>query len=76
MDITQLKMKELAEVEKLAGMTMDEWEQPTAKLMMAIAFVVGKKTNPKITWEQVEDMTIEEMTSFAGEVALPKATLS
>lgn len=75
MDIKDLKMKELAEVEKLSGLTMDEWEHPTAKLTMAIALVVGRKTNPKLTWEMVEDMTIDEMTSLA-EVEAPKANIS
>lgn len=75
MDITTLKMKELAEIEKLSGLSMDEWDKPTAKLTMAIAFVVSKKTNPKITWEQIEDMTMEEMMAIA-EIEAPKATLS
>jgi len=75
MDITKLKMKDLAEVEKLSGMTMDEWDKPTAKLSMAIAFVISKKTNPKITWEEIEEMTIDEITAIA-EVEDPKATLS
>ena len=75
MDITKLKMKDLAEVEKLSGLTMDEWDKPTAKLTMAIAFVTSKKTNPKITWEEIEEMTIDEMMAIAG-VEDPKATLS
>ena len=75
MDITKLKMKDLAEVEKLSGLTMDEWDKPTAKLTMAIAFVTSKKTNPKITWEEIEDMTIDEMMEIAG-AEDPKATLS
>jgi hypothetical protein len=73
MDITQLKMKDLAEVENLSGLTMDEWEKPTAKLTMAIAFVIGKKTNSKLTWADVEDMTVDEMTALAQGVELPKA---
>lgn len=75
MDITKLKMRELAEVEKLSGLTMDEWESPTAKLTMAIAFVIARKSNPKITWEEIEEMTIDEMTAIA-EVDSPKAKLS
>jgi len=73
MDVTKLKMKELAEVEKLSGMTMSEWSEPTAKLTMAIAFVIGKKSNAKLTWEDVEDMTIEEMTKIAEDTEAPKA---
>lgn len=75
MDITSLKMKDLAEVEKISGLGMDEWDTPTIKLTMAIAFVLGKKTNPDLTWEQVEEMTMEEMSAFVGEED-PKAKLS
>jgi hypothetical protein len=75
MDITKLKMKELAEIEKLSGLDMDEWEKPTAKLTMAISFVIARKSNPKITWEDIENMTIEEMTAIT-EVEDPKAILS
>jgi hypothetical protein len=76
MDITQLKMKDLAEVERLSGLTMAEWDNPTAKLTMAISFVLGKKKDPSLTWERVEDMTIDEMTSLAEGTTDPKAKLS
>lgn len=69
-------MKELAEVEKLSGLTMSEWSEPTAKLTMAIAYVIGKKTNAKLTWEDVENMTIEEMTKIAEDTEVPKAKSS
>ncbi len=40
MDIKSLKMKDLAEVERLSGFNMDEWENsPKVKLTMAIAYV-------------------------------------
>jgi hypothetical protein len=77
MNITELKMKDLAEVEKLSGYNMDEWETcPKVQLTMAIAYVSGKKSNPDLTWEQVENMSIQEMNLLAGEEALPKATIS
>ena len=75
MDIKDLKMKDLAEVEQLSGFNMDEWEtSPKVKLTMAIAYVTGKKTNPDLTWEQVENMGIDELTAL-GE-ALPKVNIS
>ena len=42
---------------------------------MAIAYITGKKINPELTWEQVENMTIEEMNSLVGEED-PKVTTS
>ena len=76
MDINNFKMKDLAEVESLTGLNMDEWETGSkVKLTMAIAFVAGKKTNPDLTWEQIEDMSIEEMTALT-DITLPKVTAS
>ena len=77
MDVSKFKMKDLAEVEQLTGLNMDEWESGSkVKLTMALAFVAGKKTNPELTWEQVEDMTVEEMTLLTGEDVVPKAITS
>jgi len=77
MDVSKLKMKELAEVEKLAGYNMDEWNDcPKIPLFMAIAYVVGKKTNPELTFEQVGEMGLEEMQSMAGIEEDPKEIIS
>jgi len=74
MDVSKLKMKDLAVVEELSGYNMDEWATcPKVKLTMAIAFVMGKKSNPDLTWEQVENMGIEDMESLAGDIEVPKA---
>jgi hypothetical protein len=55
---------------------MDEWEDcPKVQLTMAIAYVTGKKINPDLTWEQVENMSIEEMNTLTGEED-PKVTTS
>lgn len=76
MDIQNLKMKDLAEVETITGLNMDEWESGSkAKLTVAIAYVTGKKTNPELTLEEVENMTVDELTAFQGS-ALPKANIS
>lgn len=76
MDIGNLKMKDLAEVEKLTGLNMDEWETGSkVKLTMAIALVMGRKTQPDLTWEQVENMSVDELQALTG-TELPKATIS
>jgi hypothetical protein len=76
MNIGNLKMKDLAEVEKLSGYNMDEWEHcPKVQLTMAIAYITGKKINPDLTWEQVENMSIEEMNTLTG-AEDPKVTTS
>lgn len=76
MDIGNLKMKDLAEVEQLTGLNMDEWETGSkVKLTMAIGLVMGRKTQPDLTWEQVENMSVDELTFLTG-TELPKATIS
>lgn len=76
MNINSLKMKDLAEVEKVSGFNMDEWETCSkVQLTMAIAFVIGKKKNPDLTWESIEDMSIEEMNALAGDES-PKVSAS
>jgi len=74
MNISNLKMKDLAEVETLTGMTMDEWETGSkVKLTMAIAYVMKKKVNPETTWEEIENMGIEEVNALVEEPTVPKA---
>lgn len=74
MDVTKLTMKELAEVEQLAGIPMDLWgESPKVKLTMAIAYVIGKKTNNKLTFQDVENMSIDEMQALTEDNNIPKA---
>jgi hypothetical protein len=77
MDVSKLKMKDLAEVEELSGYNMDEWQDcPKVKLTMAIAYVVGRKSNPSLTMAQIEEMGIEEMESLAKDLEAPKANNS
>ena len=77
MDVSKLRMKDLAEVEELSGFNMDEWQDcPKVKLTMAIAFVIGKRSNPDLKWEEIEEMSIEEMESLAKDVEAPKAKSS
>jgi hypothetical protein len=76
MDIANLKMKDLAEVEQLTGLNMDEWETGSkVKLTMAIALVIGRKSQPDLTWEHVENMSVDELNALTG-AELPKATIS
>jgi hypothetical protein len=77
MNISNLKMKDLAEIETLSGMTMDEWETGSkVKLTMAIAYVMKKQTNPDIKFEDIENMGLEEINALVEEQEDPKAKVS
>jgi hypothetical protein len=70
-------MKDLAEIETLSGMTMDEWETGSkVKLTMAIAYVMKKQTNPDIKFEDIENMGLEEINALVEEQEDPKAKVS
>ena len=70
-----LKWKELAEVEEYLDLPMDEWTEgkSKAKLAFAMQYMMAKRTNPSLTIEDAENMSIQELTALAGvEFTVPK----
>jgi hypothetical protein len=70
-----LKWKELAEVEQYLDLPMDEWTEgkSKAKLAFAMQYMMAKRTNPSLTIEDAEDMSIQQLTELAGvEFTVPK----
>ena len=70
-----LKWKELAEVEEYLDLPMDEWTEgkSKAKLAFAMQYMMAKRTNPSLTIEDAENMSIQELTNLAGvEFTVPK----
>jgi len=70
-----LKWKELAEVEEYLELPMDEWTEgkSKAKLAFAMQYMMAKRTNPSLTIEDAENMSIQELTNLAGvEFTVPK----
>jgi hypothetical protein len=66
--MSTLKWKELAEVEAYLDLPMDEWDgcKSKAKLAMAMQYIMAKRTNPSLTIEQAEAMTIDELSEASG----------
>jgi hypothetical protein len=70
-----LKWKELAEVEEYLDLPMDEWTEgkSKAKLAFAMQYMMAKRTNPSLTIEDAENMSIQQLTDLAGvEFTVPK----
>ena len=63
-----LKWKELAEVEEYLDLPMDEWtdSKSKAKLAFAMQYMMAKRTNPGLTIEQAEGMSITELSEVSG----------
>jgi len=61
-----LKWKELAEVEEYLDLPMDEWTEgkSKAKLAFAMQYMMAKRTNPSLTIEDAENMSIQELTNL------------
>jgi len=73
--MSTLKWKELAEVEAYLETPMDEWNviESKAKLAFAMQYMMAKRTNPSLTIQDAENMSIQELTDLAGvEFADPK----
>lgn len=74
MNVNTMTIGEIAKVEELSGQSvtvMADDAQPKAKLMMAIAFVLLKRDNPKVKLAEVEAMTLDqinEVISFNEQV--------
>jgi hypothetical protein len=74
-----LKWKELAEVEEYLDLPMDEWTEgkSKAKLAFAMQYMMAKRTNPSLTIEEAEGMTITELSNLSGlELTSPKEVTS
>ena len=69
MDVSQLTLGEIEEIERRAGMgirAMQDPERPIGKLMRSIAFVVLRRTDPAVRWEDTERLGMDEITALMG----------
>lgn len=75
-----LTMREIAEVERLSGISMnqlDELSTPAALYLAAVHTVLRKRTDPEFTFDQALDLTMPELMALTGEVSEdPKAQAS
>lgn len=70
-----LKWAELAAIEDYLDTPMDEWAhaKSKARLSMAMQYILAKRTNPALTIEEAEQMTIQELIDLSGvELVDPK----
>jgi hypothetical protein len=73
--MSNLKWKELTEVEEYLDLPMDEWTdaRSKSKLAFAMQYIMAKRNNPSLTIGEAEEMSIQELTDLAGvEFTVPK----
>lgn len=69
MDINKLTIGEVALIEEMAGLpiaALGDPEKPKGKLMVALAYVINKRNDPKYTKFQAEQLTMDEITALIG----------
>jgi hypothetical protein len=73
--MSNLKWKELTEVEEYLDLPMDEWTdaRSKSKLAFAMQYIMAKRNNSSLTIGEAEEMSIQELTDLAGvEFTVPK----
>jgi hypothetical protein len=68
--MNRLTIGEVAKLEQLSGQAMDELfaaGQPKGLAMAAMVFVIQKRTNPELTWEEVLNIPLDDLQSIFGE---------
>lgn len=59
MNVKKLTIGEIATVEKISGVSLSQLKDkstPKAKLMIAMAYVIEKRRNPKVKVADIEDL--------------------
>ena len=71
MDVTSLTLGEIAKVEEMSGLpiaALGDPEKPKGKLLVALAYVIKKRENPKFTQLEAEALTMADIEGIIGTV--------
>jgi len=78
--LQELDMDEVDFVEGISGISMDVLEtpgQPKARFIAAVALVLGRRTNPNLSWAEVRAKGFKDCLNLIAENhAAPKAPVS
>lgn len=77
MDMSKLTLGEIAQIEDISGLPVSalaDDDKPKAKSLIALAYVMTKRTNPQFTINEAEALTMEDLQAFmAGGDDTPEA---
>lgn len=73
MDITTLTLGDAEDIEDISGRsfdviaeTLESGSMPPIKVMIALAYVFKRKTDPDVTIESIRSMPIEQLMDMMG----------
>ena len=76
MSMNKLTVGDVAEIEELSNLpfsALSDSSAPKGKLMQAIGYVVKRKEDPKFTFADAGNLTMEEINFLLGEDPTPAA---
>jgi len=64
LDVDQLTIGDVEDIEEICGKSFEElnFDKPSARLLKAIVYVNGRKTNPNFTLEDARQVHLNEVT--------------
>lgn len=68
-DVNALSLADIAKIEELSNQPISaigDEDKPKGKALAALAFIVGRKSNPAMTWNDAMGLTMEEATAILG----------
>ena len=68
-DVTRLTVGEMAEVERISGVSvtaMGDTDAPKGKLFAALAYVAKRRENPGFTLDDANNLTVAEVGEILG----------
>lgn len=77
MDISKLTMGEIALVESLSGLSLEEVgadQKPKGLALAALAFVAKKRADAEFTWNDAQALTYTEVNEILGDGEADDAT--
>jgi hypothetical protein len=69
LDINKLTLGEVATIEDMAGLpiaSLGDESKPKGKLMVALAYVIKKRENPKYSKLEAEALTMDDVQALIG----------
>lgn len=70
MNVQTLTMGELAKVEEISGVSINQMgdpETPKARMMIAIAFLTKKREDPSVKLSDIEALTLTDLQALIGD---------